>query len=160
MLAPTLRRLIEDKRTHAKELAQVAGVAPSTVYRWIDGESEPDFTHLARLMSGLHDTLAREGLLLALLGESGFSVRRENLKLDVNGDGVVDHHDAIAAVCHAIGHTTDSLQAIHDASRDRRLSADELTQVLALLQAAAVQCATTQAVLVEMGKGRKPAKTA
>lgn len=158
MLAPALRRLIEEKHTHAKELAQVAGVAQSTVYRWLDGESEPDFSHLSRLLSGLHDVLAREGLLLALLEGSGFGAHRESLELDVNRDGVVDHHDAIAAVCGAIGHTTDSLQAIHETSRGRRLSEQELADARALLQAAIVQCATTRAVLSEMHKGRKPAK--
>lgn len=158
MLAATLNRLIDDKLTTPKELAQVAGVALSTVYRWLDRSGEPDFSQLIALMSKMSNLQAREGVLLALVADSDFHVMPRSGILDVNGDGVIDQHDALEAVCLAIGHTTNSLQAINQATHDRSLSNEELSQVQALLQEAMHQCATTQAVLVHMNTGRKPAR--
>lgn len=158
MLAATLAHLIEEKLTTPKQLAQVAGVAPSTVYRWLEREGEPDFSHLAALLSGLPEMKAREDILLALTGRSGFSVVPLTGALDVNHDGQVNHHDALESVCLAIEHTTDSLQAINQATRDRSLSKEELVRVQSLLQQAMHRCATTQAVLSDMNKGRKEAK--
>ena len=158
MFAAALSRLIEEKLTTPKQLAQVAGVAPSTVYRWLEREGQPDFGQLAALLANLPELRAREGIILALLGDSGFSVVPQAGALDVNGDGVVDHHDALESMCLAIEHTTDSLQKINQAIHDRYLPKEELTQVQALLQAAMRQCATTQAVLGDIGQRRKEAR--
>jgi len=43
-----LRRLKEDRRVTAKEIAKACGVSPQTVYGWLAGKS-PKYKHLASL---------------------------------------------------------------------------------------------------------------
>ena len=50
MLARTLQRLIARNLTSAREIGELTGKAPSTVYRWISGASEPDFNSVRLLL--------------------------------------------------------------------------------------------------------------
>ena len=65
MIAHTLQTLIQDRLTTARELGEVAGVAPSTVYRWINGESQPDFHSVRLMLRHLPSQRAQERLLSA-----------------------------------------------------------------------------------------------
>ena len=50
MLATTIRTLIDSELTSAREIGDLTGKAPSTVYRWINGRSEPDFNSIRLLV--------------------------------------------------------------------------------------------------------------
>ncbi len=44
MIGMVIRRLLDQKLTTIKELEEVTGRGTSTIYRWINGDSEPQFT--------------------------------------------------------------------------------------------------------------------
>lgn len=65
MIAQTLQRLINERLTTARELAEISGVAPSTIYRWINGDSQPDFHSIRLMLRHLPSRCAQQKLLEA-----------------------------------------------------------------------------------------------
>ena len=63
MLAKTLKRIIDKQFTSAKEISELTGVSQSTVYRWIAGQSQPDFDSVRLLVRLLPDKRAQKALL-------------------------------------------------------------------------------------------------
>ena len=90
MLAKTLHRIIDKKFTTAKEVSELAGVSQSTVYRWIAGQSQPDFDSVRLLVRLLPDMRAQKALLTAFTAGTDWHATHMNLELDVNHDGKVD----------------------------------------------------------------------
>ncbi len=62
MLANMLQRLVQEKHTTVREIAELTGRGESTVYRWINGESQPDFEEVRQLTHRLANAQARRKL--------------------------------------------------------------------------------------------------
>src|ERR1041384_5620406 len=102
MLAKTLSMLLDDRLTTAREIGELTGVAPSTVYRWGRGESQPDFDSIRLLVRHLKNPRAVEAILCAFTAGTGWSFRRSEQELDVNHDGRIDAADALDASIDAV----------------------------------------------------------
>ncbi|MBI1336298.1 MAG: hypothetical protein GC164_04980 [Phycisphaera sp.] len=63
MLAKLLKSLINKGLVTVTEIAQVTGRAQSTVYRWVNDESKPEFEDIRLLVRRLSHTDARKSLL-------------------------------------------------------------------------------------------------
>ena len=79
LLAPTLQKLIDANATTAKDLGEMAGVSSSTIYRWINGESEPDFDSIRLILHHLPDPNAQLAILTAFIAGTPWTVTQSCL---------------------------------------------------------------------------------
>jgi len=158
MLAKTLQRIIDKSFTSAKEISELTGVSQSTVYRWIAGQSQPDFDSVRLLVRLLPDMRAQKALLTCITAGTDWHCTHMELELDVNHDGKIDAHDALDASCHALKSSSDTLITIREASKGKILSPDETLELIALLNHTIRHCSITQRVLVDMSEQRKRRK--
>lgn len=63
MIADVLKKITYEGATNVHEIAEVTGRGESTVYRWINGESQPDFASICKLANHLPSVSARQQLL-------------------------------------------------------------------------------------------------
>ncbi|MFN3165753.1 MAG: helix-turn-helix domain-containing protein [Phycisphaeraceae bacterium] len=158
MLAKTLKRIIDKQFTSAKEISELTGVSQSTVYRWIAGQSQPDFDSIRLLVRLLPDTRAQKALLTAFTAGTDWHVTHMNLELDVNMDGKVDADDALDASCNALKTSSDTLLSVREASKGKVLSSDETLELISLLNHTVRHCSITQRILVDLAEQRKKRK--
>lgn len=158
MLTNTLKQIIDKQFTSAKEISELTGVSPSTVYRWLAGQSQPDFDSVRLLVRLLPDARAQKAILTAFTAGTDWHVTHMNLELDVNHDGRVDAEDALDASCHALKTSSETLVSIREASKGKILSSDETLELISLLNHTVRHCTITQRILVDMTEQRKKRK--
>jgi len=158
MLSKTLKRIIDQDFTSAKEISELTGVSQSTVYRWIAGQSQPDFDSVRLLVRLLPDARAQKALLTAFTAGTDWHITHMNLELDINADGQVDADDALDASCNALKTSSDTLVSIREASKGKILNSDETLELISLLNHTVRHCTVTQRILVDMAEQRKKRK--
>lgn len=158
MLTKTLNRMIRKKQTTAREIAEMAGVSTSTVYRWIAGQSQPDFDSIRLLIRHLPNKKAQESLLSVFTMGTTWQFASPDLELDVNADGKVDAADALDASILAVHSAADNLKKLRAAFRDGMASSDQVLELVHLLQTTAGHCMITQQVLVHLAEKNKRRK--
>ncbi|MEO0587768.1 MAG: helix-turn-helix domain-containing protein [Planctomycetota bacterium] len=158
MLAVTLQRLINDEKTSAREIAELTGVSTSTVYRWIAGQSQPDFDAIRLLVRHLPNRECQQAILDVFTQGTHWSTSCHEMDLDINRDGVVDAEDALDATIEAVRAAGQSLATVRTAARDRRLDPDDTLELMARLNTVINRCTLTQRVLVEMAEQRRKRK--
>lgn len=158
MLSKTLKRIIEQNYTSAKELSELTGVSQSTVYRWIAGQSQPDFDSVRLLVRLLPDTRGQKALITAFTAGTDWHVTNMELELDLNSDGKIDAEDALDATCSALKSSSDTLLSIREASKGKMLSSDETLELISLLNHTVRHCSVTQRILVDMAEQRQRRK--
>jgi transcriptional regulator with XRE-family HTH domain len=157
MLGRTLQRVLDQKLSTARELGELAGVSTSTVYRWIAGQSQPDFDSIRLLVRHLPDPQAQEEILQAFTTGTDWQCSRLEIELDINQDGVVDSEDAIDATIEAVHAAGESLKCIRR-KMHHPMTAEETLETVSLLNAVMRHCSVTQRVLVEMAEQRRQRK--
>ncbi len=158
MLAKTLQMLIDQQLTTAKEIGELAGVSTSTVYRWVSGQSQPDFDSIRMLVRHLPNPEAQEAILAIFASGTPWTFTHAELELDVNQDGQVNAEDALDASCEAVKTAGESLMAVRAASRGKLLNSDDTLALISQLNHVVQQCTITQRVLVEMAEARRKRK--
>ncbi len=158
MLSQTFHRMIDENLTTAKEMGELAGVSTSTVYRWISGESQPDFDAVRLLIHLLPNRRAQELLIAVFIAGTPWRSSYEELELDVNDDGRVDADDALDASIEAVRSAAVTLAAMREASKNPNPSSDETISLIAQLSHIVQQCTISQRVLVEMAEHRRRRK--
>ena len=157
MLGHALQRVLDQNLSTAREISELAGVSTSTVYRWIAGQSQPDFDSIRLLVRHLPNPLAQEHILEAFTGGTDWQYIREQLDLDVNADGRVDAEDALDASIEAVHGAAESLCQLR-ATMHGPMSADQTLETVALLGKVMRHCSITQRVLVELAEQRRKRK--
>lgn len=157
MLQKTLQRLIDQKLTNAREIGELAGVSTSTVYRWIAGQSQPDFDSIRLLVRHLPEKRAQEEIIQAFTNGTEWHFSRMDLELDVNDDGQIDAEDALDATIECVKGAGESLVCIRNSSHSP-LNAEETLAVVSTLNHVMRNCAITQRVLVELAEQRRKRK--
>lgn len=158
MLTKTLNRMIEKKQTTAREIAEMAGVSASTVYRWVAGQSQPDFDSIRLLVRHLPSKDAQESLLNVFTMGTSWRFACPDMELDINADGKIDAADALDASIEAVHCSVKNLKKVREAFRDGKADADEVLELIHLLQRASSQCMVTQQVLVYLTEKQKRRK--
>ena len=153
MLAATLEQLIEQKLTSVDEIGELTGVASSTVYRWIAGQSQPDFETIRLLVRHIRNSDAQRALLTAFTAGTAWQMRYLHENLDVNHDGRVDANDALDASIRLVRAAGDSLGRIRDACRDTPPTRVHAAEAVKVLEEVIHQCCITQQVLVRLSEG-------
>jgi transcriptional regulator with XRE-family HTH domain len=158
MLAQTLQRLIDHKLTSASEIAELTGVAASTVYRWIKGESEPSFNTVRLLVRHLPNAEAQRDVLATFTAGTDWQFYAISEELDINKDGVIDHEDALDACIesvHAAGEALSQVRLSASDAPNKRSRDDELVH---LLSDVIRHSSAAQRILVHMIEHRRPAR--
>lgn len=63
MLANLLKQLIDERLTSVREVESITGRTASTVYRWLAGQTRPDFEDVRLLIGGMRRPEARRRML-------------------------------------------------------------------------------------------------
>ncbi len=155
MLARTLQRLVDEKLTTAREIADLAGVSASTVYRWIAGQSQPDFDSIRLLVRHLPEPRAQRAILSTFSAGTPWRYQYIDHELDVNDDGQIDVNDALDSSIRAVQSAGEMLAKVRDASQDRRLSAEQVGVVIKALNEVVQECSVTQQVMVRVWEGEQ-----
>ncbi len=160
MLARTLQQIIDRKQSTAREMGELAGVSTSTVYRWIAGQSQPDFDSIRLLVRHLPDHRAQEALLTVIIAGTDWNVDHLELNLDLNDDGEIDARDALDASIRTVRHAAESLAQVRatccqDGSPP---PAEDTLKLIAELGEVVRHCTITQRVLLEMAEQRRKRK--
>jgi transcriptional regulator with XRE-family HTH domain len=150
MLARTLQRMIRDQLTTAREISELTGVAPSTVYRWMKGRCEPDFHAIRILLRHLKNPAAQEALLAAFCAGTPWQYNRPELELDVNHDGSIDHEDALDSAIASVKSSATVLDQVRTACRRQgSVPAEDVLALINTINQMVRQCSITQQVLVQ-----------
>jgi len=162
MLAKTLQGLIEADLTTARELSEYAGVSNSTVYRWISGESRPDFDAIRMLVRHLPEPRAQEAICTAFLAGTDWQATHQAMDLDVNHDGSIDCDDALDAAIEAVRGAGESLSSLREAHRDGSMTSDDAVALASQLHDVVRQCVLAERVLLNLAEvnRRRKAKQA
>jgi transcriptional regulator with XRE-family HTH domain len=160
MLSRTLQQLVDRKLTTAREMGELTGVSTSTVYRWIAGQSQPDFDAIRLLVRLLPNPAAQEALLRVVTAGTDWKLDRLELELDINGDGRVDAADALDASIAAVKHVADSLTQVRAKCCDdaQPANAEDTLALISELGDAMTHCTIAQRVLLAMAEQRRKRK--
>ena len=162
MLSITLRRLIDQKMTTAREIGELTGTAPSTVYRWIRDEAQPSFDTIRLLMRHLRNREAQAALIAAFTASTPWKsyVQEGDDSAVVPVDDVADASEAMEAAIDAMREATQALASVRQASRDRALNDTELDQTVQQTNSVIRTCVATQRELNKVAGHRRGAPSA
>lgn len=152
MLAETLQKIIDDELTTVQEIGTVTGTAPSTVYRWLKGQSDPSFSSIRMLIRHLKDSKAQGMLLASLTAATSWRFFNLELDLDINHDGVIDAADAMDASIEAVRAAGRSLSEVRDAIKAGHIENATALNLIQTLHNVIRQATTTQQVLLRLSK--------
>lgn len=155
MLAQTLQRLIDQRLTTAREIGELTGVAQSTVYRWINGESEPDFNTIRLLLRHLPDHAAQEAILSSFCMGTEWVYSRTKLDLDFNHDGRIDIEDALDACIQSVQSTAQSLERLRAAARDGTINSDDALALGTVLGDVMNQCSAARQIIGKVSERKR-----
>ncbi len=156
MLARTLQRLVREGLTNAREIGELAGVSTSTAYRWIAGDSEPDFNSIRLLIRHLKNADATEALLAIVTTGTSYRFRRCELDADVNQDGKINADDALDAAINTVHAAGETLTNVRESLADNDIDHDEAVKLMAILNDVVLQSALVEEVLMHMLDNHKP----
>ena len=151
MIAETLQKLIDEGVTSAKEISELTGVASSTVYRWLNGKSQPDFNAICMLLRQLPHTNGQQALLTSFMAGTSWQFYNIAADLDVNFDGKVDQEDALIASIESVRGAGESLSRLRGAidAIEAREPADSM-EIIHMLNEVIQHCNVVQQILVRL----------
>lgn len=141
-------------------MAELAGVSTSTIYRWIGGQSQPDFDAIRLLFRHLPNRQAQQALATAFAGDTGwqFKAAEDDTELDVNQNGRLDPYDALDASIDAVRAAAESLHEVRNACRDGVIRKAEAIHLIQLFSQTIHQCTLTQRILLRLSERRHKLK--
>ena len=159
MLSSVLQHIIDERISTAREMGELAGVSTSTVYRWVNRESQPDFDSIRLLVRHLPDPRGQEALLSVILAGTPWRLEYEEHDLDVNHDGQIDAEDALDSCIESVRHSADGLARLRaNTGEDGQLDSDTTLKVLSILQRVTKNAAIATRVLLDMAEQRRNRK--
>ncbi len=150
MLSRTLQRIIAKKLTNAREIGELTGKAPSTVYRWISGASEPDFNSIRLLLRHLPNPQAQQALLSMFTAGTAWQTFHVEAELDINQDGSICTEDALDATIHSINVLGDCLAHIRKTCKDGIIRPEDVVTAVAHLDEVIHHSHISRRVLVKL----------
>ncbi len=154
MLARTLAQLIEEEQTSVSEVAALAGVSNSTVYRWIARRSQPDFDAIRRVIRGLPSRAAQQALLSVITTGTPWRLRRYELALDLNADGKIDAEDALDAAIRVVRAAGQSLAHVRSSCAADKVKKQDLVDLVGELNDVVQHSTIVQEILIRMVEQR------
>jgi transcriptional regulator with XRE-family HTH domain len=134
-----IRHLLDQKLTSLKEIEEITGRGTSTIYRWMNGETEPHFTDMRLLVRRLGNPTARRTLVAMLTADLPIVVNwvgdEDFIGEDAAG-GRHDGHDLLDRTIVALDCLTDIIAEAHDAVRGGTVSAESFAHLVNMMDEA------------------------
>ncbi len=137
MFGHIIRHLLDDKQTTIKEIEEVTGRGSSTIYRWINDESDPHHTDMRLLIRHMRNPDARRNILDLLTSDLPVVINWIADDSQIGSDGDTDTerggHEVIERTLIALDRLTHALSAGNDALRRKELTKDSYVKLLSLV---------------------------
>lgn len=141
MFGAIIRDLLDHKLTTIREIEEVTGRAPSTIYRWMSGESEPHHTDMRLLVGRLGNPNARRTILSMLTADLPVVIswidEVESASPRGPGEGDrADGHEVLERSLLALDCLTHAMAEGNDAIRRQELSREAYIRLVKLVDEA------------------------
>ena len=138
MFGPIIRHLLDNKLTTIKEIEEVTGRGSSTIYRWINNESDPHHTDMRLLIRHMSSPQARRSILSLLTADLPIVINwiAEHPTPDVQSDdSVTDRggHEVLDQSLIALDCLTHALSEGNDALRRQTLTKESYIKLVSLV---------------------------
>jgi len=156
MLNSLLARLVEEKLTSVREIAELTGRGESTVYRWLSRQSQPDFDDIRLLVRHLNSTEAQQRLIE--LFASGLPIVIEWKDEQRPAEEQTDVFDALDFSLLALETFTDALARQRAIMRQSEQIEQGITESVALIDKTIQRLTTAKNILVDQAPRRRRAR--
>jgi transcriptional regulator with XRE-family HTH domain len=140
MLGTIIQQLLERHLTTVKEIAEVTGRGRSTVYRWLGGESEPQFHDMRQLVRRLAKLEARQTLVGLLTSDLPVVINwvtdDEGFHGEDDRGNHLEGHEVLQRTLLALECVSDALSQQHEAIRRQELTPQGFTSLVQMLDSA------------------------
>jgi hypothetical protein len=137
MFGTIIRQLLDEKLTSLKELEEVTGRGTSTIYRWINDETEPHFTDVRLLVRHLDKPEARHTLVGLLTADLPIVVDwlAEESRKDWQDEPDAQRagHEVLERSLFALDCLSDALSEGNEAIRKQDLSKSSYVKIITLI---------------------------
>lgn len=135
MFGHIIRHLLDDKQTTIKEIEEVTGRGSSTIYRWINDESDPHHTDMRLLIRHLRNPGARRTILGLLTADLPVVINWITDDSETDNDTGTGRggHEVIDRSLIALDCLTHALSEGNDALRRKELTKDSYVKLLSLV---------------------------
>ena len=158
LISQVLSQLVAQKVTSVREIADVTQRGESTVYRWLSGQSEPEFSEMVTLMRSVSSSKVRKRLVDTFTKELPVRVHWLNDDATLSHSAKdQDHHDAVDLAVLAMASLVRVLVTQRPALRGKELDEQAKAETIELIEVAERHLDNCRAAL-EAQPGRKKAK--
>ncbi len=135
MFGHIIRHLLDTKQTTIKEIEEVTGRGSSTIYRWINDESDPHHNDMRLLIRHMKNPDARRNILDLLTSDLPVVINwiADESMTDVDTGDDRGGHEVIERSLIALDCLTHALSAGNDALRRKELTKDSYVKLLSLM---------------------------
>ncbi len=164
MFGTIIRELLDRKLTTLKELEEVTGRGTSTIYRWINDESEPHFTDVRLLVRQLDKPEAKRTLVGLLTSDLPIVVDwlhdEELPKADPENPPPTGGHEILERSLFALDCLSHVLTEGNESIRRQELTKESYVKVITLIYETILHLTTCKNMLKKyspISEARKPA---
>ncbi len=150
MFGPIIRHLLDNKLTTIKEIEEVTGRGSSTIYRWINDESDPHHTDMRLLIRHLSTPEAQRTILSLLTADLPIVINwiaDEGTPDNENDPGERGGHEILDRSLLALDCLTHALSEGNEALRRQTLTKESYIKLLSLVDETIHHLATSKNML-------------
>lgn len=136
MIAQLLLELTQERLCSVHDIARITERGESTVYRWINGESNPDYLSIRKLIIGIENQEAQRRLLDHFCGALPVAVAWVDA-----GDPQRDRLSTLKVCMQAISEVADAVSRVIDESEDADLAQEHVRHAEKLIGHAVTELA-------------------
>ncbi len=154
MFGTIIRMLLDDKHTTIKEIEELTGRASSTVYRWMNGESEPHATDIRLLVRHMKSEDARQTLLSILTSDLPVVISwvedvERHAGQDEAADNRLEGHEILDRALLALDCLSHALSEGNEAIRKQELTRESYVKLVTLIDETIRHLAASRNLLKE-----------
>lgn len=151
MLGTIIRYLLDHKLTSIKEIEKVTGRGSSTIYRWMNGESQPQLMDMRLLIRNLANVEARRTILDLLTSDLPIVINwisnGQDMTVEDDQGRKHDGHEVLDNSLLAMEILSKGLHEGHDAIRRQELPPEKYAQLVKMLDDTIRHLATSRTML-------------
>ncbi len=131
-----IRHLLDTKLTTLKEIEEVTGRGTSTIYRWMNAESEPHYTDMRLLVRHLPNPQARRTMVAMMTSDLPIVVNwvaEDDFAVRDDAGARHDGHDVLDRTIVALECLTQVIAEEHEAVRTGEVSAASFANLVTMM---------------------------
>ncbi len=158
-----IHRLLDEGLTTVNELGEVTGRGTSTIYRWMNDESEPHFSDMRMLVRLMKNPVARRTMVSLIASDLPIVVNwvaDEPFTVEDDKGHRHDGHDVLDRTIMALDILTDILAQEHQAIRAAKLTQDSFARLVTMMDDAIRHVTASRNLLQKYRPVERPAPVA